>query len=251
MRSSARDPHSPRTTNDHERRASHLERNHWSQGRRENLLIGYILSLSLLLAVAHLPPDFGDHAAYLRSASTVGVFDDETLPVITVQDVGRLATAVHPFTRERTLADLPPAELDLEELEESGTGRAESWRPEAIQPSDIQVSAAVRTFAGASQLRYISGPPQVDDAPRLRVGSMIIRYPLSALRKAIEGLVIVRFTVEPDGRASGVEVLHPLDPACDAEVIQAVRDARFLPGKRAGRPVPAYSQMTVRFVLAD
>lgn len=80
---------------------------------------------------------------------------------------------------------------------------------------------------------------------------MFVRYPLSALKKAVEGLVIVRFVVETSGRASGIRVVKGLDPACDAEVVQAIENARFLPGKREGKEVPAFSQMTVRFVLED
>lgn len=80
---------------------------------------------------------------------------------------------------------------------------------------------------------------------------ILIGYPISALQKAIQGLVIVRFTVEPSGRASSIEIVKGLDPACDEEVVEAVERARFMPGKRKGRDVPAYSQMTVRFVLAE
>ena len=93
--------------------------------------------------------------------------------------------------------------------------------------------------------------PVVDDPPRLRIGSMLIEYPFSALKKAIEGLVIVRFIVETDGRAYGIDVVSGLEPACDAAVVNALRDARFIPGQFRGRNVPALSQMAIRFRIEE
>jgi TonB family protein len=93
--------------------------------------------------------------------------------------------------------------------------------------------------------------PTVDDAPRLRIGTMLIEYPLAALKKAIQGLVIVRFTVETDGRAYGINVVSGLGPECDAAVVSALRDARFIPGSYDGRRVPALSQIAVHFKIVD
>lgn len=222
-------------------------------------MIGYVISLSIMVVLANLPIGTG----FLDGGSnTVYSADDrmphEPLALVTVQD---LPTGTDDSGENNQQADAetdehgPPIILDAT--------RSSVTRADRRRDATLERASALRPVAAAANigipssdetrqlLRQMSGPPDVDEQPRVRAGSMIISYPLSALKRAIEGLVVVRFTVEPSGRASGVKIVKGLDPACDAEVVHAVENARFLPGRKKGREVPAYSEMAVRFVLSQ
>ena len=179
----------------------------------------------------------------------------EPIPLVTVHDIPEKNHASPPLEPRRINMELPPVELDLtyEATSESTAPEADGLaNVSALAPAVLGSVIGLKDIGGLKRrLHTAIGPPPVERPPKLRIGTMIVRYPISALRKAIEGLVIVAFTVETDGRAHAIEVLYGLHPDCDAEVIQALENARFVPGRHGGRPVPAYSQMTVRFVLAD
>lgn len=232
-------------------------RRRWGAAPIERTMLGYVISLSIMVALANLPigSDFldgGSNSLY----STADTMPHEPLALVTVQD---LPTESDESGEERQPSDAetdehgPPIILD--------EARSSAKRADRRHDAAVERASALRPVAAAASipssdetrqlLRQMSGPPEVDEPPKVQVGSMIVSYPLSALKRAIEGLVIVRFTVEPSGRASGVKIVKGLDPACDAEVVHAVENARFLPGRKKGREVPASSEMTVRFVLSQ
>jgi protein TonB len=76
------------------------------------------------------------------------------------------------------------------------------------------------------------------------------RYPSLSRRRGEEGLVVLRVEVLPDGSAGHIDILE--DPGfsrlTDAAVA-AVRDARFTPAIRDGRPVPDHVRIPFNFVL--
>lgn len=78
-----------------------------------------------------------------------------------------------------------------------------------------------------------------------------IEYPDEALRKGIEGRLVLAFVVETDGQTSGVEVIHPLHPACDSAAVRALRQTRFVPGRQGGDVVPVRMRIPVRFKIVE
>lgn len=211
-----------------------------------------IASLALMLLLARLPFGgalFGSGGpnAYMTLLS----YSSDPLPLITTHEIRRERPRrpVESIVRREVL---PESDLLVDELEEL----------ELVRPGiDARVQHRLPAVAASLTLHDLTSTsefmqtaitaPVVDSPPRLRIGSMLIDYPLSALRKAIEGLVIVRFTVETDGRAYGIDIVSGLEPACDAAVVDALRDARFFPGQFRGRNVPALSQLAVRFRIDE
>lgn len=89
--------------------------------------------------------------------------------------------------------------------------------------------------------------PGGDDA-RLYYLRKNIRYPEEALKKQIQGVVMVVFIVEPDGSLSKVDVLQRLGGGCDEEAIRVARTMpRWDPGKRNGKPVRVMVRMPIVF----
>ena len=90
---------------------------------------------------------------------------------------------------------------------------------------------------------------QVDAAPRL-THRFSPEYPYSARSRNISGTVTVRFLVDEEGRVDELTVLSA-EPAgvFERSVLKAVRRWRFTPGERAGKPVPTWVVLPVRFDL--
>jgi TonB family protein len=62
---------------------------------------------------------------------------------------------------------------------------------------------------------------------------------------AIQGIVIVETIVTRDGTVCAARVLRGLDPAIDAAALKAVRQWRFVPAQKNGKPVQAAYSLTV------
>ena len=89
------------------------------------------------------------------------------------------------------------------------------------------------------------------DAALLKWLSDNIIYPEEAAKQGIQGRVIVRFVVSPDGSIENVEVLKSLDPLCDNEAIRVVKAMpKWIPGKQNGKSVYVYYTLPIVFRLA-
>ena len=98
---------------------------------------------------------------------------------------------------------------------------------------------------------YDPGQPGVT-APVL-VQRVPARYPPEAQTRRLQGTVVVRCVVEPDGTVSAATVTRSIDPeyGLDVEAVNAVRQWRFEPGRRDGQPVRVAALVTVTFTLRD
>ncbi len=87
-----------------------------------------------------------------------------------------------------------------------------------------------------------------------RIGRYIkknLKYPEEALRKKIEGTVIVEFIVEKNGRVSGVQYRNDIGGGCAKEAVRLVqRLPKFKPGQNAlGQPIRVKYRLPVKFEL--
>jgi protein TonB len=79
-----------------------------------------------------------------------------------------------------------------------------------------------------------------------------ITYPVIAAEQGIQGRVILRFVVGPDGSVGQVEVQRSLDPSCDKEAVRVVKKMpRWIPGKQNGNAVYVYYTLPVLFKLQN
>jgi TonB family protein len=77
-----------------------------------------------------------------------------------------------------------------------------------------------------------------------------IRYPKEAAEKGIQGRVIVRFVIDPEGKVTDAEIQRSLDAACDAEALRVVNAMpNWTPGKQKGIPVSVYYTLPLLFKL--
>ena len=79
-----------------------------------------------------------------------------------------------------------------------------------------------------------------------------MQYPVIAAEQGIQGRVIVRFVVGPDGKVSGAEVQRSLDPSCDKEALRVIRKMpKWVPGRQNGQAVSVYYTLPVLFKLQN
>lgn len=138
---------------------------------------------------------------------------------------------------------------------------AEAGRYE-IEPFAGYVSFATRK--GSVQLRSIQPRPVSAGAvipasvPRMSepglISPRVVRevkpdYKVQAMENKVEGIVDLEAIVEPDGRVGPVRVIRTLEPGLDQQAIDAVRQWRFTPGMRDGKPVPVLVSIELTFKI--
>jgi len=75
-------------------------------------------------------------------------------------------------------------------------------------------------------------------------------YPTRAAEKGIQGVVNVRFVIDPDGSIEYVEIEKSVDPILDKEALLAVsKMPKWNPGKMNGKPAYVSYNLPVRFRL--
>ena len=66
----------------------------------------------------------------------------------------------------------------------------------------------------------------------------------------IQGIVLVEFVVEKDGRVSNAKVVNSLFPDCDKEAVRGIMAMpKWKPAKNNGRAVRCYFKVPVRFTM--
>ena len=74
-------------------------------------------------------------------------------------------------------------------------------------------------------------------------------YPTPARNAHLEGQVTLEAVILRDGGVGEIRVVRGLGMGCTQAAIEALKQWRFNPGRRNGRPVDVYFELTVDFVL--
>jgi len=78
-----------------------------------------------------------------------------------------------------------------------------------------------------------------------------ITYPELARRAGIEGRVFIQFVVDEKGNVIDPIVIRGIGGGCDEAALEAVKKAKFIPGKQRGRPVKVQYALPVTFRLGE
>lgn len=77
-----------------------------------------------------------------------------------------------------------------------------------------------------------------------------IKYPESARKSGVTGHTVAKFIVDASGSLRDIEIVKPLAPDCDAEVIRVLKTMPdWKPGMKDGKPVSVYYTLPVNFRL--
>jgi len=121
--------------------------------------------------------------------------------------------------------------------------------------NDTKPGEPILAAAFAPGLALVNAARAADSAPAFRgaaLGNAAPRYPYAARVRGVEGDVLLRVVVLPDGKAAGVTLRITSGSALlDRAARDAVRGWRFRPAKRAGRTVVGWVDVPVSFRLTD
>jgi TonB family protein len=78
-------------------------------------------------------------------------------------------------------------------------------------------------------------------------------YPEEAHKEHIEGIVVIGFTVQPDGKATHFEVVQPMHPALDGEALRVAQLANvpWKPAIKNGKAQASKVLISFGFFLSD
>lgn len=114
-------------------------------------------------------------------------------------------------------------------------------RPERTDPIDERGTGPVVRIDGPGRPELGSGERAslwLPDGQALAIARVAPRYPAAALRRELEGYVIVEFTVLRSGAVADVVVLESTDSIFERAAIEAVERFRYKPQVVDGEAVP-------------
>ncbi|MCU0454965.1 MAG: M56 family metallopeptidase [Bacteroidales bacterium] len=120
---------------------------------------------------------------------------------------------------------------------------------EVAAPSNAPVSKAgeMEPFVVVEEMPMFPG----GDSALLAYIATNTTYPPAAKQNNIQGKVIIRFAIKPDGYVDRISVLKSVDPELDKEAVRVVSTLpQFKPGKQGGQPVPVWYMVPINFALS-
>lgn len=97
------------------------------------------------------------------------------------------------------------------------------------------------------QFAIVEQPPELVGG--LEALQKRIRYPEQARRNGTEGTVIAQFIVDERGDVPCIDIMNGLPFGINQEVLAAIQDLEFRPGRQAGEPVKVRFSLPVKFRL--
>jgi protein TonB len=76
-----------------------------------------------------------------------------------------------------------------------------------------------------------------------------VKYPEIAKKAGVEGTVFLQFVVDEKGNVVDPAVVKGIGAGCDEAALEAIKTAKFKPGKQRGKPVKVKFSLPVRFRL--
>lgn len=118
-------------------------------------------------------------------------------------------------------------------------------------PAPVSAPAAPPAPQGQqteSEVAYRAGDDVSMPIPTYKVEP---EYTGEARAAHVEGTTFLSIVVSPDGTARDVTIVRSLDRGLDKKAVEAVRQWKFKPGLKAGKPVPVIANVEVNFRLLD
>lgn len=109
----------------------------------------------------------------------------------------------------------------------------------------------VKLQEGREVFRVVERMPAYEDGQQGLVDFLAknLKYPTVAKENGIEGVVVVEFIVETDGRVSGTKLMKGIGAGCDEEAVRVVNLTRWTPGMQNNKVVPVKYTLPISFKL--
>lgn len=202
------------------------------------VMLGLVASLSLLLALVHLPVQ--------SPVQRVGWSTQSPTDRIALSDIDTERSSDEP---DAEAAEEPPPVTEHQPPQSNQTVESAS----GDDPTAGSSSSDAGETSDLDEVRSVAALGTSDRRPQL-VGGMgslylSINYPAKAREQGIEGRMQLKFTVRPDGSVTNINVAESLHPLCDSAAVKGLQSVEFVPAKIDGDPVPVRIRLPVRFKL--
>ncbi|GAB3537295.1 M56 family metallopeptidase [Pontibacter brevis] len=125
--------------------------------------------------------------------------------------------------------------------------------PEDVPAQGTEPTDKVQDLLHTKPYTYVEQMPQFrgGESEMLKYLGENIRYPKEAQEAKVEGLVVVRFTINYNGSLEDIEVIKKLGKGTDEEAIRVVKmmNGSWEPGRQNGKVVPVQYTLPIRFAL--
>ncbi len=139
----------------------------------------------------------------------------------------------------------PPPAVDAQPLDLSQLELALNPGDGGFGGGDFAVSIG-GAAGGGEDVDAIFSLSDLDQKPRVVYQPAPI-YPPELARKGMQGTVYVLFVVDKTGRARDLKVQKSTHPAFNNPALKAVKQWKFEPGKRKGKPVQFRMRVPITF----
>ncbi len=138
----------------------------------------------------------------------------------------------------------------------AGSGEQKSKSPgeDTRKPEAVKKPTAVKKPEDTGDSHDIGeGPaPCTEDATKPEpIQKTDIEYTEEARANGVEGRLVLKITIDENGAVTDVSVASSVDPSLDAAAIAAVKQWRFKPSTKCGKPVAGTYTLARRFELGD
>ena len=163
-------------------------------------------------------------------------------------------TAVHPPKEEPTVKPETPetheAAMESAPVTSSaageGTAAGHGTSPgDGTGPTGHTAGPGMGGAQGGGPIEASFGSP---GGPRF-LKKMLPAYPPFARKQEMEGAVLLRVTINAEGRVVEVEVLKKAGFGFDEAAVKAIRESTFIPAKRDGKSLSCIALLPIRFEL--
>jgi TonB family protein len=176
------------------------------------------------------------------------------LIVVPVIGVVFLAISVHSLIPKSSAMQIVPGISTQNSPTESSSALMTPPPPPSSSDSKGNIQAVKEESTGKSNEPFVV----VEQMPMFPGGEAALlkyiaentKYPEPAKEKNIQGKVIVRFCITPNGEVSLVSILKGVSPELDLEAMRVVNTLpSFQPGRQGGTAVPVWYMVPIAFTL--
>ena len=115
---------------------------------------------------------------------------------------------------------------------------------DTLMDIDAAIETSMPSWDGAGDEGFVAS----SEKPRFKTRAKA-DYPEMARRAQIEGTVIVKVLVGPDGLVKDAQIVQGVHPILDKQALIAARRWTFFPGKQRNIPVKAWMAIPFNFRL--
>lgn len=190
-------------------------------------------------------------------AMTEGVIKELSLQLVVDKKgkITRMEISSHVLDAEREIIDAA-----FKEFTGFKPALMEGAPVRSILKLNLLLSKKGLQVGNISETDSSAGPPytiveEMPEFPGLEIGlrqfiAQTIKYPAEALKKNIQGKVIVAFVILEDGSVTDISIFRSVHPLLDAEAMRIVKKMpKWKPGRQDGKAVRVQYTMPLNFVM--